>query len=140
MVDAISIIDTSVQLITIPFRTVVRWFIVNLDTNGKMPLAEILEKVNEVEFITDVSCCQGQLMSMLTLAGLQHTPMSFQKEIMLLHLNINHIQHWLHCYSIKIFNIIYTLYISTVVQQQNAVIAKGYDYHDVKFELSLVNP
>ena len=37
-------------------------------------------------------------------------------------------------------NIQHTLYISTVVQQQNAVIAKGYDYHDVKFELSLANP
>ena len=43
------------QLITIPFRTLVRGFIDNLDTNGILPLAEILEKVNEVELIMDVS-------------------------------------------------------------------------------------
>ena len=51
IVDAISLIDTSVQLIIIPFRPVVRGFIVNLDTNGMMPLGEILEKMNEVELI-----------------------------------------------------------------------------------------
>ena len=39
------------QLIIIPFRPVVRGFIVNLDTNGMIPLAEILEKVNKVELI-----------------------------------------------------------------------------------------
>ena len=55
VVDAVSIINTSVQLIIIPFRPIVSGSIVNLDTNGMMPLAEILEKVNEVEFITDVS-------------------------------------------------------------------------------------
>ena len=56
VVDTVSIIDTSVQLIIIPFRPIVRGFIVNLDTNGKWPLAEILEKVNKVELsITGVS-------------------------------------------------------------------------------------
>ena len=39
------------QLITIPFRPVVRGVINNLDTNGKLPLGEILEKVNKVELI-----------------------------------------------------------------------------------------
>ena len=48
---AVSIIDTSIQLITVPLKLVVRGLIINFDTNGKWPLAEILKKVNKVELI-----------------------------------------------------------------------------------------
>ena len=50
MVDAVSIVSTSVQFIIIPFRSVVIGLISNLDTNGNSFWVEILEKVKVVEY------------------------------------------------------------------------------------------
>ena len=53
-------VATSVQFTSMPFKTSVTGLIASCDVSGRLPAAEILEKVNLVEFTTksDVADCE----------------------------------------------------------------------------------